>query len=502
MLILIRFSGEISTKAKGTRQRFTQRLINNIQSALSQHNIGHHIRRQWSRLFVEAEDARAVDVLKRVFGIRSMSIVEQHRVTSLEDICERGREFFRESVTGKKFAVRAKRIVTKTPPFTSHEIEVALGSELYPFGVGVDLENPDVTAHVELNGEEVYFFSDVIEGPGGMPLGAKGRALALVSGGFDSAVAAWMILKRGIGLDYVFLNMGGTQHLVSMLRVMKVLTANWSFGDHPKLFAIDFEEVVQELQRSSDSRYWQITLKRHMVRAAERVAGEHGHLALVTGEVIGQVSSQTLPNLNVISEATSLPIFRPLIGFDKHEIVALAKRIGTEDASAEVHEYCALDIKHPITDAKLSHVKTQEEPFDQDVLERAIATQAQFDLREIDPEAFGIKELEINEIPDGAVLLDLRTESAYRSWHLPGARFVEFLNALADPESLGLDTESDQLVIAYCEVGIKSAQLAEKLRNLGINAKHFKGGMRELMPYAIDHELIPVELLPSSIFTD
>ena len=500
MLILIRLSGEISTKAKGTRARFTKRLVNNIQAALERHSIEHSIKREWSRLFVKTEDEGAIEVLQRVFGIRSISVAEHHVLPSLEEIVDEGGKFFEAKVADKRFAVRARRIGNKKPPFKSGDVEVALGSRLYESGQSVDLTTPEVTAYVEINNTDVYFFSDSIVCAGGLPLGAKGRGLALISGGFDSAVAAWMILKRGICLDYVFLNLGGAAHLSSMMRVTKVLTDNWSYGDQPKLFAIDFERVMDEMRGTSDSRYWQILLKRHMMRAAESVAGQVGSLVLVTGEVIAQVSSQTLPNLHVISQATELPILRPLISFDKHEIIEMAKRIGTDLSSAEVEEYCALDVKFPVTDADPRRVEREESGFKFEVLQQAVDEMAIFDLNSIDVSAMSIREIETEEIPDGALVIDLRNEATYTHWHYPGAIYIDFFQAMAAPEEIV--PPGTEHVVLYCEVGVKSAQIAEKLRSLGQNAFHFRGGMRNLLAYAIDHDLIPVELLPPSAFTD
>jgi len=174
--------------------------------------------------------------------------------------------------------------------------------------------------HVEVRDDRAFFYTEAVAGPGGLPLGAEGRALALVSGGFDSAVAAWRMMKRGLALDYAFFNLGGSQHQRDVLRVAKLL------------------------------------LKRLMLKASEQIAQELGVRALVTGEALGQVSSQTLQNLVVITEATELLVLRPLLGLDKEEIVAQARAIGTYEISASVQEYCALVPRKPATRAKLDRV--------------------------------------------------------------------------------------------------------------------------------------------------
>jgi thiamine biosynthesis protein ThiI len=501
MLILVRFSGELTTKARQTRIRFTKRLIGNIDSAFERENLSYKIQKDWSRLFIETQSDKALGFLSRIFGIQSLSVVEKKHVESLEELLDEGERLYKNSVENRSFAVRARRVGgIKDSRFPSQEIERELGARLYPFASGVDLSNPQVTVSVEIHGDEAYFFSEKIAGPGGLPLGARGRGLALISGGFDSAVAAWLILKRGVALDYVFLNLGGQAHMAEMLPVTKVITDKWSYGDRPQLFAIDFESVLQELQRSTNKRYWQVILKRLMFKAADSVAHNNNQIALVTGEVIGQVSSQTLPNLVVISDATGLPILRPLLGFDKHEIVERARRIGTNDYSEGVEEYCALVARYPVTRASLYDVEREEQEYDFAVLDRAISEQVQLDLNSIELSALNPKELEIEEIPEDALAIDLRNPNSYRAWHFPNAIYHDFFEALSDTDAL--EIPSGRRVVTYCEVGIKSAQLAEKLRKSGIEAYHFKGGMRELMRYAIEHDLVPIELLPPSAYPD
>ncbi len=501
MLILVRFSGEISIKARKTRIAFTRRLVDNICAALESQKISFEIKKEWSRIFIETPDGRALDLIARVFGVRTLSVVERIRAKSIEEIIDGGENFFGSMVTGRSFAVRARRAGgVKDPRFPSKEIEKHLGARLLRSANRVDLTRPEVTASIEIHGDEVYFFTQKVSGPGGLPLNTDERALALISGGFDSAVAAWQILKRGVALDYLFLNLGGNEHLASMLPVLKALSDRWNYGDRPRLFVIDFQPVVQELESKTDARYWQVILKRLMLRAAERVAASTQSFALVTGEAIGQVSSQTLPNLQVISMATTLPILRPLISFDKHEIIERAREIGTALFSEKVAEYCALTARHPATSASLPDVLEQEEDFDLAILERAIAEHAELDLSSLDAHLPAAGQFEIHEIPADALVIDLRSFSSYMTWHYPRAMHLDFFQALNDIDALKLPL--DKKIVAYCEIGVKSAQFAERLRKRGIAAHHFAGGMRSLMGYAIERELVPIELLPPSAWPD
>jgi thiamine biosynthesis protein ThiI len=360
------------------------------------------------------------------------------------------------------------------------ELERALGSALLPLARGVDLDDPEVAVHIEVMHDRAYFFRDSIPGPGGLPLGVEGRGVALVSGGFDSAVAAWQLMKRGVALDFVFCNLGGRAHQLEATRVLKSLADRWCFGSRPHLHAVDFEDVARDLQDHTTTRYWQVLLKRLMLRAAARIAEDRGAVAIITGDAIGQVSSQTLQNLAVISQATTLPILRPLVGFNKDEILAIARRIDTYELSKQVGEYCAMVPHKPATSAALVDIQAEEARLNPALLDQAIALRSVFDLRTLDLEAMECPELETNTIPDGATVIDLRSKAAYQSWHYPEALFLDFANALrAYP---GFRTEPRYVL--YCEFGIKSAHLAERMRGEGFDASHFKGGLKQLLAYA------------------
>ena len=504
MLVLIRFSGEIATKAKGTRARFQRLLAHNLEAALRRADVPYALKREWSRFFVELRDdgpkaAQALEALSRVFGVKSLSVVEARPAPTLEAVVQAGEELFRERVRGKRFAVRARVAGERQKvPFGATAVERELGAALRPHAARVDLTDPEVTVHVEVRDDRAFFYTEVVAGPGGLPLGAEGRALALVSGGFDSAVAAWRMMKRGLALDYAFFNLGGSQHQRDVLRVAKLLTEQWGHGHEPKLHAVDFQGLVQELQKKTHPRYWQVLLKRLMLKASEQIAQELGVRALVTGEALGQVSSQTLQNLVVISEATELLVLRPLLGLDKEEIVAQARTIGTYEISASVQEYCALVPRKPATRARLDRVREEEAKLDPSILERAVAERAVFDLTALEPEALVPEGLEIEEVPEGAVVIDLRSPQAYRAWHYPGAVHWDFFRALDEFKTL----PKDKTYVLYCELGLKSAHLAELMRQAGYDAYNFKGGIKRLMAYALEREALPPELLPTPLLEE
>ncbi len=485
-LFLLRYSGEVTTKGKGTRLQFQRRLARNVAAALeAAGSEAHQVDREWSRIFVEAEAASALDALPRVFGLQSLSPVVRRPWKTLDDVVDAGEELFGEAVQDHVFAVRTRRTGNKTwIPFRSSDVDQALGGRLFERSAGVDLTNPEVPIRIEIREGEAFFFQRSIAAPGGLPLGTEGRALALVSGGFDSGVAAWSLLKRGVKLDYLFCNLGGQAHLEGVLRVMKLISERWSYGYRPRLYSVDLQPVVQEMQSLAEPRYWQVLLKRRMFQVADRLARRLRVEALVTGEAVGQVSSQTLRNLRVIEECTDFVVLRPLVGLNKEEIIDQARRIGTYELSAVVPEYCALAAKRPATHARLDEVLTEEAKLSPELLEKAIGDGETIHLATLDAAELIDPELATDSIPEGSRVIDLRSEAAYRGWHYPGARHLDYFDAQRSIDRF----DSDQTYVFYCEVGLKSAHAAEVLRARGKKAMHFAGGLRALLRYTHERD--------------
>jgi len=483
-VVLLRFSGDVTTKAPPTRRRFLQRLRRNIKDALSSRGIDHVATRSHDRFFVEFpahDEARALEALGDLFGVQSLALVEQHDWSTLDDIVQTGERLFREAVRDRTFAVRARRVGDRRAiPFLSEEVQRALGAALFPGARGVSLGSPEVTAALEIMPGRAYYFTQNVRGRGGLPLGCEGKAVALVSGGFDSPVAAWSLMKRGVALDYVFCNLGGRAHQLETLQVMKVIADRWSSGTRPHFHAVDFDDVTRDLQANVTPRFWQVVLKRLMLRVAEAIALERGAAAIVTGDAVGQVSSQTLQNLAAISPATGLPILRPLVGLNKDEIIDQARAIGTHDLSAKVGEYCAMVPSKPATSASLAQVESEEAGLDLSILERAVAERTVLDLRALDLDSLDRPETQTREIPADAIVLDLRSKAAFQGWHYPDALFLDFANALRVYPEL----QKDKAYVLYCEFGLKSGHLAELMQREGFAARHFPGGLKALVDYA------------------
>lgn len=472
--LLIQFSGELALKGKSTRSKFVDRLAQNLADALRSHGMPSQVDRRWSRLTVEAPSLDAIEVAKRVFGVWGVARVEKRSWRQLDDLLDHGEEIFADQVAGRTFAVRAHRGEHSSQhDFRSTDIERQLGSRLFDRSAGVDLTSPDVEAHVELRGDEAHFYARFERGEGGLPIGTEGRALALVSGGFDSPVAAWNMLRRGVRLDYLFCNLGGDSHLRDVLEVMKVIADRWSYGYRPRLHVVDFRPVVEALRARCEPYYWQVLLKRQMLRMADGLAKSQKAAALVTGEAVGQVSSQTLHNLSAISGVTDFAILRPVATWSKEEIVDAARRIGTADRSEKVPEYCALHQGRTATHTKRQELEEQEKHLDIELLKRLFDERVTLDLRRFNPGALDAGHLETANIPKEAAVLDMRSARAFSSWHYPGARHLPYPDAL---ESFR-DLDSGPTYVAYCEVGLKSAHLAEVMNDAGWRAHHVARGV-------------------------
>ena len=364
-MILARYS-EIALKGRTSRRRMENLLVNNITDALESNGIkGKRVWVREARVWVccfdsEDEALHATLHVTRVMGIVSASPVVEYVFDDLRHLVELGRRFFAERVKGKIFAVRAHRVGEHD--FTSKDVEKLLGEALLREGArGVDLENPEYEAFVEIRWGQVYFYDKIIPGPGGLPVGSEGTVLALFSGGIDSPVASWMILKRGCRVHLLFFNIGGEPHLKGAKRVAEVLAKNWFYGYKPKLYIVDIRPIIPFIAEKVPEHYRIIILRRVMMRIAEKLAWRIGAEALVTGESLGQVASQTLRNLRVIDDAVDVLVLRPLIGFDKQEIVDMAMKIGTYEESKKLEEYCTLGIRKPTTRANLEETRKYEE---------------------------------------------------------------------------------------------------------------------------------------------
>ena len=340
-------AGEIVLKSNRVRPRFQRRLVENLVAAFRK--LGARCSKPrivQARLISRCENddhlERAIRAASHTFGIHGSTVAYVVEYRDLKELAEKARLVAAEWVKGKKFAVRAKR--SGVEEFTSLDVAREVGSALYDYSAGVDLENPEVEVFVEVRGDKAYIHRGFQPGPGGLPIGIEGRALTLFSGGLDSPVAAWMAAKRGIEVDFLHFVLASPRSTEDARRVAKKLAELWLHGYSPRLYVVDFRAVTEAIRMSVRHDYAQVVLRAAMFRVAEVVAEKQDYQAIFTGESIGQVSSQTLHNLYALARVVPLqvPLIRPLAGLDKEEIVSLGRRIGVYEEAAKTKEYCRL----------------------------------------------------------------------------------------------------------------------------------------------------------------
>ena len=358
--VLIHY-GELGLKGLN-RPVFEKKLIENIDKALDGLEVG-KLRKLQGRILLELEEKSDVpkieEALGKVFGIAWFAdcFATDANLDKIKQIV--GNKL--QLKTDAKAKVSAHR-ADKTLPFTSMDVNRELGSYIVErFKVQISLKEPEEEVFVELAKGKAYIFDKRCKGLYGLPVGVSGKVLHLLSGGIDSPVAAWLLMKRGCKVDFLHFHAFQSfdeRKSVKIMSLVKILTR---YGFNSRVFFVPFYPFRFE-SVEAPSRYRLILFRRFMVRVAEEIANEYGIKALGSGENLAQVSSQTLENMAVISNATSLPIFRPLLTYEKNETVNLAKQIGTFEISTLPYEDCCslFVAKHPATIARLEMVQSIE----------------------------------------------------------------------------------------------------------------------------------------------
>ncbi|MCI8506689.1 MAG: tRNA 4-thiouridine(8) synthase ThiI [Lachnospiraceae bacterium] len=364
---LIKYA-EIGIKGKN-RYLFEDALIRQIRFALRFVEGEFFVRKEMGRIYVEAKRAfdydEVIQRLGRVFGISGICPMVQFAYKEFADIKEQvlsyvGRVHPEGNFTFKVMAKRAN----KGFPMDSNEINAALGEailEAYP-SLKVNVHEPDVFFYVEVR-ERVNLYSKVIAGPGGMPVGTSGKAMLLLSGGIDSPVAGYMTAKRGVSIDAVYFHAPPYTSERAKQKVVDLAKLVSRYSGPMKLHVINFTDIQLYIYDQCPHEELTIIMRRYMMRIAEAIAKESGALALVTGESIGQVASQTLPSLACTGEVCNLPVIRPVIGFDKQEIVDIALKIDTFETSIQPFEDCCTIFvaKHPVIKPNRKIIRRSEE---------------------------------------------------------------------------------------------------------------------------------------------
>lgn len=384
MKVVVHYA-EIGLKGRN-RPRFEDCLRVNLERALAVFGKV-RARRLFGRLLVELPDDSApqavAERISRVFGVAYASVATSAPPTR-EAISELVMRFAAER-SFKSFGIRVRR-VDKSLSFRSQDVAIELGDRIREkTGATVDLETPDLWIELHVLHGEALLLHDRWPGPGGLPVRSAGRVLALVSGGIDSPVAAWLAMKRGCSVSFVHFHSAPYTSEASQRKVRDSLAELARWQGESRLWLVPFAELQQALVRDAPAEPRIVLYRRFMIRIAESLAARDGALALVTGDSIGQVSSQTLANLDTINRAATLPVLRPLVGSDKAEIISLAKRVGTYSISIEPDEDCCsfLMPRQPATWTRPEAIEAIERGLD--VKGLVEATLSRVELERIEP---------------------------------------------------------------------------------------------------------------------
>ncbi len=370
---LIKYA-EIGIKGRN-RYLFEDALVHQIKFALKKCEGQFLIHKTQGRIYVDAKSEfdfdEVVEQLKTVFGISGICPVVYVEDEGFEKLCDTVIGYLADVYPdrNKTFKVAARR-ARKNYPKDSMTINMDLGEAIlkaYP-EMKVDVHNPDIMLNVEIR-EKIYIYSEIIPGPGGMPVGTGGKAMLLLSGGIDSPVAGYMIAKRGVKIDAVYFHAPpytserAKQKVVDLARLVSRYTGPIN------LHVINFTDIQLYIYEKCPHEELTIIMRRYMMRIAEHIAKESDCLGLITGESIGQVASQTMASLVATNEVCELPVYRPLIGFDKQEIVEVSERIGTYETSIQPFEDCCTIFvaKHPVTKPNLNVIRRHERNLDEQI---------------------------------------------------------------------------------------------------------------------------------------
>ncbi|PML77711.1 tRNA uracil 4-sulfurtransferase ThiI [Enterovibrio norvegicus] len=481
MKFIVKIHPEVMVKSESVRKRFTKILEGNIRNVLKRKSVAMAVFNRRDHIEVSLKDASQrelmLDALTSTPGIHHVLEVEQTEFTDLHNIYEIVAATVSHQLEGKSFCVRAKR--RGNHPFTSIEVERYVGGGLNQDveSARVQLKNPDITVHLEVDKENVNVVRERFKGLGGFPLGTQEDVLSLISGGFDSGVSSYLHIKRGSKVHYCFFNLGGASHEIGVQQTAYYLWEKFGSSAKVKFVSIDFEPVVAEILEKVEDGQMGVILKRMFMRAASKMAERNGIQALVTGEALGQVSSQTLTNLRHIDNSTDTLILRPLINWDKEDIINLARQIGTEDFAKTMPEYCGVISRKPTIKAEKEKLEIEEAKFNFEILEQVVREARTIDIREIEKQSKEkAPEVEqVGDIESGAVVLDIRSpeEEDGNPLEIDGAD-VMHIPFFKLATKFG-DLDQSKTYLLYCDRGVMSRLQALYLQENGFaNVKVYR----------------------------
>ena len=475
MKFIVKLFPEIMIKSESVRKRFVKILTSNIRNVLTKYDDTVAVIKHWDyievRSKIDANLPMLIEQLQRIPGIHHFLQVEEKPFANLHEIFEQTLSDVASQLENKTFCVRVKR--KGKHEFNSLEAERYIGGGLnqHIASAKVQLKNPDVTVRIEIEDDKMMLVRARYEGIGGYPIGTQEDVLSLISGGFDSGISSYMLLRRGSRVHYCFFNLGGAAHEIGVKQMAYHIWQRYGSSHKVRFVAINFEGVVGEILENVDNGQMGVVLKRMMVRAASKIAQRFDIQAIVTGEALGQVSSQTLTNLRLIDEAAEVLVLRPLITHDKEQIIAMAKHIGTDDIAKSMPEFCGVISKNPTVKAIKAKIEQEEGNFKFAVLESAVENAQYLDIRQIaeQTEKDVVSVNAVSVLGENDVIIDIRSpeEIDENPLHIENQAMIQLPFYKLSSQFAELD-QSKHYVL-YCERGVMSKLQALYLKESGFN---------------------------------
>jgi len=463
---ILKLFPEIMIKGPSAKRQMIGQLYNNLLTILQRINPEIEVKKYSDKIEVFTPKNVLTEVRQKLLntpGIEQiLEVLQFNDMNTIDKIKTKVCELAADSLTDKTFVVRVKR--TGKHDFSSIDIERTVGGHLLANSKAknVSLKNPDVTIQMELIQDQLNFISTKYKGLSGFPIGTQGDILSLMSGGFDSTVASYLTMKRGIKTHFIFFNLGGMAHEIGVKQVALYLWNKFGSSHKVKFISISFDDVLTEIFRSTPPTYMGVTLKRLMLIASERIADAMEIDALVTGESVAQVSSQTLRNLALIDQVTNKLILRPLATMNKPEIISIANEIGTRHFAENMPEYCGVISQNPITHGSFKRMEKVAQKFNYDVLDKAVEDAQYLNIDEIVDDVANLAPIEVvKDLNTGDfVVIDIRPEDECIETHCKSIK-IPFHKLKLEFDKL----PQDQEYLFYCDKGIMSQLHAQYLRD-------------------------------------
>ena len=473
MKFIIRLFPEISIKSKPVRNRLIRQVRQNLVNVCKHHGISVNAYAQWDKVVATFDETitkdRAITELSRIPGIHSFMEVNEYPFTTLDSLFDEIKDVVGPSIENKTFAVRVKR--KGQHEFNSQMAERVIGGKFkasFP-NKGVCLDNPEVLIHIEIENQIAYLSGEKHLGIGGYPVGSQGEVFSLISGGFDSGVSTYDVLHRGCRVNYLFFNMGGTAHEIGVKQESYFLWDRFASSHRVRFVTIPFEPIVGQILERTHHGVRGVILKRMMMRVGSLVAKKFDAEALVTGESLGQVSSQTLRNLTHIDNVCDVLLLRPLVTADKQDIIDKSRQIGTIGFAESMPEYCGVISDHPNVCPSASFVEEEEAKMDSDLVQKAFESMKVVDINDIPKDTTKLKtEVEtVSELLSNEVVLDVRApddvEKAPLTVEGHEVITMPFYKTASDFHTL----DQIKTYALYCDQGVMSLMQAKQLKEKG-----------------------------------